>query len=274
MSRPLVRWLRLALFLGLLQLLLPGVPTATAQGAGPHPAALASAAAAPAALPPIPSIPGRFAAMHGKPVEVPRLRTRFSHTVANGDGTFTATYTLGAQNYRDATGAWQPIDDTLVPATTGGFAYQNHANAYPLLLPPSLSSPVTVITGTETLAFGLVGAQGAVAVTGNVGTDANALPGVSVSDAAEPDAMKESLILVGPTAPSAYTFTLSLRPGLTAQPTANGGVSVLAAGGRPAFILPPPVVTDSSHIAAGISQTASFTLGSDGATLTLHVDPT
>lgn len=69
-------------------------------------AVLPAAAAAPKALPPIAAIPGHFAVGHGPSVEVPRLRTRFSHTVANGDGTYTTTYTLGAQNCQDAKGQW------------------------------------------------------------------------------------------------------------------------------------------------------------------------
>jgi hypothetical protein len=188
----------------------PVPPSATStpalRGSARRPAAPAAAATA------TPTDPQVLSRNTASAVEIPSLRPRTSRTYLTNQG-YQAQISVDSLNYRDPTGAGQPIDDTLVPATTAGFAYQNHANAYSLLLPTSLSTPVTVITGTNTLAVRLVGAQGAVSATGNVGTDANALPGVTVSDAAEPDAVKESLILVGP-----MTIISPLRPTRTTRP--------------------------------------------------------
>jgi RHS repeat-associated protein len=51
------------------------------------------------------------------PTEKAGLRTANSDTLQNPDGTYTASYHVNRINYRDATGAWQPIDLSLVPTT-------------------------------------------------------------------------------------------------------------------------------------------------------------
>src|SRR5919198_758387 len=43
------------------------------------------------------------------------------------DGSSTAEIHSQSINYEDASGAWQPIDPTLVPSTAPGFAWQNSA---------------------------------------------------------------------------------------------------------------------------------------------------
>jgi RHS repeat-associated protein len=50
---------------------------------------------------------------------VPELFTERTRTIANPDGTYTLEASAGRLNYQDATGAWQPLDLTLVP-TEGG----------------------------------------------------------------------------------------------------------------------------------------------------------
>src|SRR5579884_686739 len=120
-------------------------------------------------------------------IELPALRTRTSRTYRVG-GARHLVACAEAVNYRDANGAWQPIDNTLRASTVSGYAYQNAANAYQLLLPSSLSAaPVKVSSGPAGVAFRLVGASGTLATNANTATYANALPGVDVSYVARGD---------------------------------------------------------------------------------------
>src|SRR5438093_8226996 len=53
------------------------------------------------------------------------LRTRTSRTFSGSGRSMTTLVYPQSVNYRDAAGAWQAIDDTLVKASTNGYAYQN-----------------------------------------------------------------------------------------------------------------------------------------------------
>jgi RHS repeat-associated protein len=62
------------------------------------------------------------------PNEVPSLRTEYSHTTANPDGSFTREVSQSRVNYLDAQGAWQPIDLSLVPDRSGVYDLSVAAN--------------------------------------------------------------------------------------------------------------------------------------------------
>jgi hypothetical protein len=92
--------------------------------------------------------------------ELPQLRTQFSRTYATRGG-YEAKLYAGSVNYQDGSGAWQPIDNTLIPSTQPGYAYQNAANRYTLLLPADPSqTPITLRLGTSWLSLTPVGAAG------------------------------------------------------------------------------------------------------------------
>lgn len=114
----------------------------------------------------------------------------------------------GSVNYQDATGTWQPIDDFLVPSTAPGYAWQNKANQYTLLLPSTLSAaPISFQSPGGSVKLQLAGGGGTSTVTGATVTYASALPGVSVSLTAENDAMKEAVTLSGPQGAHALVCT-------------------------------------------------------------------
>jgi len=82
--------------------------------------------------------------------EVTSLRTRTSDTYLTASGAYQTVLSAGSVNYQDSSGAWQPIDDSLVPSAVSGYAYQNKANAYTLLLPSDLGgAPVKVTAGGQ-----------------------------------------------------------------------------------------------------------------------------
>ncbi len=71
-------------------------------------------------------------------VEVAGLRTKYSRTYRTAEGDLEAVVSAGPVNYQDQRGAWQPIDDTLVPSAASGYAWQNRADGYRVLLPADL----------------------------------------------------------------------------------------------------------------------------------------
>ena len=73
------------------------------------------------------------------PTEVVSLRDDNSKVTANADGTFTLEASSDRLNYRDANGAWQPIDLTLVTDPASGD-----------LKVKGLDSDVTIGTGVDT----------------------------------------------------------------------------------------------------------------------------
>jgi hypothetical protein len=107
--------------------------------------------------------------------EVVADRSRNSPTFVRGANFETVVYP-GSINYQDAKGHWQPIDDTLVPSSASGYAYQNKANSYSSAFPKSLAdTPVHFAGPAGFVDVALVGAQGTVSASRNMATYANAL---------------------------------------------------------------------------------------------------
>jgi hypothetical protein len=88
------------------------------------------------------------------PHEIVGMRTRTADTSVLPDGQYQTTIYPGPINYQDASGAWQPIDNALVPSSRPGYAYQNSANAYTVSLPQNLSdAPIRLDAGTAWVTF-------------------------------------------------------------------------------------------------------------------------
>src|SRR5438309_1911070 len=84
-----------------------------------------------------------------QPVEVPSMRTADSRTFRNPNGTFTAEVHPTPIFFKDGSGQYQSIDDSLVPSLAPGYAYENHANSYAARFPSSLGSvPIHVQLGS------------------------------------------------------------------------------------------------------------------------------
>ncbi|MCM3923452.1 hypothetical protein ND748_17515 [Frankia sp. AiPs1] len=84
-------------------------------------------------------------------------------------------------NYRDAQGAWQPIDTTLVASTGKGFAWQAKAVGYDAQFPGTLADgPIRVSRGGRWVGLQLDGATAKGVVDGATITHADALPGVTL----------------------------------------------------------------------------------------------
>ena len=86
--------------------------------------------------------------------EVVGLRTADSRTFVGANGALVAHIYGGPVNYQDTSGAWQPIDNTLV---SGAGGFENAANRFHIHLPRILgTAPVRVSDGSQWVSCGTV----------------------------------------------------------------------------------------------------------------------
>lgn len=217
--------------------------------------------------------PGTHPNAASKSREIPGMRTRNSRTQATNDGYVTEIYS-NSIHFRDARGDWQPIDDTLVPANTPGYAVKNKSNGYTALLPNSLSSPVSFGLPAGTIQFQIVGATGSPATSGQTATYAKALNGATVTYAAQSDSLKEAISLANSASPTTFTYKLQLPTKWSARATGQGGIDVVDAAGQVQASFKAPYMYDSSRTSAGYSRAVSLTLsGNAGSqTITMSAD--
>ena len=209
------------------------------------------------------------------PAEKPNLRTRNSRTFSSGGRQLTTLVYADSVNYRDSSGAWQAIDDTLVKTGLAHYAYQNKANRYTVYLPADIgTAPIRIEFGASWLTFSLQGAKGGGSMAGSVASFRNALPGVSVVVEAQADTLEESLVLQGPAALSQFTYELQMSPGLKLNP-AGAGFSIVDSAGRTVFGVAAPSMFDSAKNGGARSSAISLsaTKDSQGAAVTLKADP-
>jgi RHS repeat-associated protein len=211
-------------------------------------------------------------------VEVPvtEFDTETSETVLNEDGTYTTTIYPAPINYQNPEGDWVPIDNTLVPSSEPGFAWENAANGYGVLLPANLQDgPVRMELGAEWIELTMIGAIGTGSVSESTATYAEALPGVSVSYRAMNQGVKEAITLAGPLAPAAFTFSLTTSSGLSVTKSAVGGLDFTDSSGDVLLSSPAPFVYDSSKTDEGSSTAVSLTLtdADGGLMVAVAIDP-
>ena len=78
-----------------------------------------------------------------EPVLVDELTTATSTTYLQPDGSYRSQVFATPVNFRDDSGDWQPMDNSLVPAPGAAYAVENAANDYQLLsrrMPPRARS--------------------------------------------------------------------------------------------------------------------------------------
>ncbi len=199
-------------------------------------------------------------------------RTEDSRTFVAEDDTFQTVFYGAPVNYQDANGAWQPLDNALVPSAAPGGSLRNAAGAVEVSLPAVLgAAPVRVAKGDLEVSFSLRNSQGTTPSLGpsaklpTPATDAaakatatypGALSGVDVVYTATSRGVKEDIVLSGPQAPSNFDFTVTTSPGLVAQEGA-GGISFVDAEGHERARFVPPFAYDASFEAS--PSAASFT---------------
>jgi RHS repeat-associated protein len=219
--------------------------------------------------------PAKPGSKNASGTEKQNLRTRNSRTFSNGGRQLTTLVYADSVNYRDSSGAWQAIDNSLVKTGLAHYAYQNKANRYTVYLPADLATaPIRIVFGSSWLTLSLQGAKGIATMAGSTASYRNALPGVSVVIEAQADTLEESLVLQGPKSPSQFTYMLQMSPGLKLNP-ASAGFSVVDASGRTVFGLAAPSMFDSATNGGARSSAISLsaTKGTKGTAVTLKADP-
>ncbi len=164
--------------------------------------------------------------------EMVAWRSRVSRTYATQNG-YDTDITAGSVNYQDATGQWQPIDDTLVPSRTAGYAFQNKANRYVASFPSNLATtPIHVSTSAGAVDFALLGAKGSPSASQQTAKYPTPLPSVSLVFEAQADSLKESIVLQDRRAPNIFSYSLRTSSGLTARENGAGGIDFFDGGNR------------------------------------------
>jgi RHS repeat-associated protein len=138
-------------------------------------------------------------------------------------------------NYLTTTGAYAPINDTLVPdPSAGAGAVANVANAYRVSLPGSLSSgAVQVNERGQSLGFSALGAgDGTVVAHGDEATYAGAYRDTTLRYFATGLGVVEQIVLSSRNAPSRFSFRLSLPAGARPVVGRTGEVEVIQHDGR------------------------------------------
>ncbi len=197
-----------------------------------------------------------------------------SRTFSSGGRQLTTLVYPDSVNYRDASGTWQAIDNSLVKTGLAHYTYQNKANRYTVYLPADIASaPIRIAFGSSWLTFSLQGAKGAGSLSGSVSTYRGALPGVTVVVDAQADALEESLVLQGPAAQSQFSYQLQMSSGLKLKPS-GAGFSVVDGTVRTVFGMAAPVMYDSAQKGGARSSALSLSAspGSAGTSVTLKAD--
>jgi YD repeat-containing protein len=215
---------------------------------------------------------GSFVPVSQQTGEVASLRTRTSKTVAQ-DGHYVTQVYQSSVNYLDASGAYQPIDNTLAPSSAvSGYQFANKANRYTARFGSDLSNGVRFETANGWASFSLAGGSGIGQVSG--ATDTYPTTGGSIALTAQADQLKEAITLSGSTSPSSYVYNLQTSSGIAAQQNASGGIDFVDRSGTVQFSFAPPSMTDQ----AGATSTAvSMTLGQNAVgaqTVTVSASPT
>jgi RHS repeat-associated protein len=169
-------------------------------------------------------------------------------TYRQADGSYVAEVATTVVNYEDDGGAWQPIDNTLVPSKADGYAYANAANAYRASIPADFGrTPVRVAADEGWVEFKLAGAEGQATADGSVATVDSRVDGATVAYRATGPGLKETLTLHQPPAePPSYLFDVAASPDLTPTLDDDGSVVFADRAGEAAFSLPPAFMADAA----------------------------
>jgi RHS repeat-associated protein len=203
--------------------------------------------------------------------EVTALRTRVSRTYRNSTGSYVSAISAASVNYKDTAGNWQPIDDSLTPASSGN-AHVNKANRYTATLPSELgSAPVRVEFGSSWITQQLQGASATGTVDGSTKTYSAALPATTVAYTVGPDQLTELLRLDSTNAPKTFTFDFKASPGLRVQKNDQGQIVLTDSSGKVSFVVPAPAMMDAAGATSG-AIVVSVQPTADGATVSLTPD--
>jgi hypothetical protein len=183
-------------------------------------------------------------------LELPGKRTATSSTYLNHDGSFTTVVAPQPVNYRDASGAWQPIDTTLVASATPAYAFQNAAGPFRALFKDGVGDGfVRFDVAGQSFALGLQNAShGSAQAHGSAVSYHGALPSTEIGYRVLSTGIKETLTLADAQGPDTFRFTLDGAAALDALPRADGALAFGEPGAsRATFVLSSPWAADTAQ---------------------------
>ncbi|MFJ2631624.1 LamG-like jellyroll fold domain-containing protein [Streptomyces sp. NPDC087422] len=164
----------------------------------------------------------------------------------NADGTHTRRVSQTPVNYRDAHGAWQPIDTSVHRRADGRL--HEAANSLGVDFAPRSSAPDLATLRTDaahSVAYGLSGAADVTAaVSGDRVTYPDALPRTDLVVAPSATGVKEAVVLHAASAANSWLFPLRLQ-GLTPVQVKDGSVELRDAAGKVTARIPRAYAYDS-----------------------------
>ncbi|GAA1874239.1 golvesin C-terminal-like domain-containing protein [Asanoa iriomotensis] len=210
--------------------------------------------------------------------ELPAKRTANSRVYELSDGRTQAEISATPVHYRDAKGAYQPIDTRVRPTRRDGYVQGNSTNTFTSLFGDSSDQLVRFTRDGRSISLGLAGRTSAAVprVDGSTVTYPGLAGGADVVYDVTSSALKEKIVLRrAPSGPVSYTFTLDTA-GLDARQQDDGSIAfVRPSGGAPAFVMPPPFMYDAKDDASsphGKVWSDKVTQKVDGSTVTITAD--
>ena len=211
------------------------------------------------------------------PVRLQGLSTATSNTFLLPNGSHRLEVAMAPVNYRDESGGWQPIDNTLVDAPGSTYAVENAANDFTASIPADASaSPVRVEAGGAWVTMQMQGADAAPVVDGATARFDEVDGADSVTYEATGSGLKESITLDSPPAlgSASYVYAVEASAGITAVLTAAGALEFRDPQGEVRFEVPVGSMSDSAVPEPAYSDAVGYDLApvSGGWELTVTPD--
>ncbi len=220
--------------------------------------------------------PGGNSAEAEQPVAVdPIPMSRNSTTIESDSGTQITTISPVPINYRDTSGAWVPIDNSLQPMVGNVWAAKNEENRYSLRLPEDLGEdPVQISEAGNYINFRLRGGDGAPEIDGSEAVYREVRAADSIAYDANGEGVKETITLTAsPIGLVRYVFDLAMSSGLAPSILASGEVVFEEASGKVVFSIAAPTMMDSTLPEPIYSDAASFELDHTSGSWSLTLAP-
>jgi RHS repeat-associated protein len=186
---------------------------------------------------------------HAKRVkELTGERTANTSTFQMSDRSVQQEVSALAVHYRDAKGAWRPIDPTVKPVDHNGFTVGAEANSFQTYFSPKASALLRMEQGPAFVQVGADGAKTAAPkVTGASVSYPGAYPGADLDYQVGPEGVKESIVLSkAPKDAPSYFFTMAVGGGLVPEQLPGGAIAFHGRETDAAvFTMPAPYMSDA-----------------------------
>jgi RHS repeat-associated protein len=195
-------------------------------------------------------------------VELVDKRTATTQTFRLPDGKLQARIFESPIHYRDASGDWKPIVNGLEEVGDGELS--NGPNRFDVHLPERLGEdPVRLSADGEWVSVGLLGPESEVVEAEGSTASYESPDGDTTFELSSfANGVKEDIVIAGLSEPSSFRFDLEASNGLVPELAQDGSVELRDADDHLVFVLPAPVMADSSPGDSVLSHAVHYGLES------------